>query len=786
MGDPTQRASRMAIAPGTPSFELHTLGWRAFQNLTGVILRELWGQTFQTFADTNDGGRDGAFYGVWKNSSAEDSAIEIPDGPCVVQCKHSSAKEARLTLSQMTDELSKVRKLVDQGLCRSYVLVTNSRVTGNSEQAIVEALRGEGVINPIILAGTWVNQTIALNDKLRRYVPRIYGLGDLSQILDERAYAQASALLDYMRDDLRTFVVTDSYKRAAKAVHEHGFVLLLGEPAAGKSLIAAMLSMTAVDSDNCAVVKADTPQEVVQRWNPHDPKQLIWADDAFGALRHDRLRTDEWVSIMPKVMTAIKLGTRFVLTSRDYIYREAREFLKEYAFPILAEHQVVVDVDALTAEERRQMLYNHVRLGEQSSETRKILKKHLDKVADAPQFRPELARRIGSPTFTQNVTMTLDGILYFVRHPTEFLRDIYSGLDKDHKAALAIVSASHFVPEPLELSPGEFLLMQDMEATRGGVKSALKNLEGTFLRKAPVPGSTEVIGWQFRHPTLREGFAAYLDENIKRLSVILANLPPGELLSQVDCGSAKRRGNLMEVPPALYHQVAERILEMKHHISGSWRRKRAWHRFFVDHCSTDFISQYMEVDPEFLAGLLEFYSYLDSHDQPAILARLHQAGLLPEAYRRRAIANVWELAVETPDAGWTHLQEWKILLTQDERDTLKEHVRKELIPNLDAIRSDWYVNRDSSDDDPDSYYYLLEDALKHYKEEFSDIPSVSSVLVEAIERVRDDAAEEAHESDYRGYARKSDDDDHAWPDSIPFNGQGFNVSGRSIFDDLDS
>ena len=49
-------------------------------------------------------------------------------------------------------------------------------------------------------------------------VPMVYGLGDLSRILDECAYAQALALLASLRDDLSKIVVTSSYKRAAAAL----------------------------------------------------------------------------------------------------------------------------------------------------------------------------------------------------------------------------------------------------------------------------------------------------------------------------------------------------------------------------------------------------------------------------------------------------------------------------------------------------------------------------------------------------------------------------------------
>ena len=78
-------------------------------------------------------------------------------------------------------------------------------------------------------------------------VPRVYGLGDLSQILDERAYSQARAILETMNEDLAKVVVTDAYRRAADALDKHSFVLLVGEPAAGKTTIASMLAMAAID-----------------------------------------------------------------------------------------------------------------------------------------------------------------------------------------------------------------------------------------------------------------------------------------------------------------------------------------------------------------------------------------------------------------------------------------------------------------------------------------------------------------------------------------------------------
>ncbi|HEY5264824.1 MAG TPA: hypothetical protein VIJ37_07500, partial [Steroidobacteraceae bacterium] len=53
------------------------------------------------------------------------------------------------------------------------------------------------------------------------------------------------------------------------------------------------------------------------------------------------------------------------MTSRDYIYKRARRDLKESAFPLFNESQVVIDVHDLSLQEKQQILYNHLKLGRQ-------------------------------------------------------------------------------------------------------------------------------------------------------------------------------------------------------------------------------------------------------------------------------------------------------------------------------------------------------------------------------------------------------------------------------------
>ncbi|MFZ0060427.1 MAG: hypothetical protein WAL47_00155, partial [Pyrinomonadaceae bacterium] len=53
------------------SYELQSLGWKAFQDLCATVTSEVLGQAVQVFLSSNDGGRDGAFQGTWKKVNGE-------------------------------------------------------------------------------------------------------------------------------------------------------------------------------------------------------------------------------------------------------------------------------------------------------------------------------------------------------------------------------------------------------------------------------------------------------------------------------------------------------------------------------------------------------------------------------------------------------------------------------------------------------------------------------------------------------------------------------------------
>lgn len=766
---------------------MHTLGWRSFQDLCAAVLREVWGQSVQPFADSQDGGRDGAFYGQWSNSSP---GFDLPDGPFVLQCKFLAHRDKTLSLSGLEGELTKIKNLVSQGLCRSYLLMTNARVTGTSEQAIRRAIADQGVAHPLVLGGQWLNQTIALSRRLRMFVPRVYGLGDLSQILDERAYGQARALLNYLQEDLSTFVVTDAYRRAARAMEEHGFCLLVGEPAVGKSVIAATLAMTALDHWGSLTIRADGPAEVITHWNPHEPDQFFWIDDAFGTLRHEREKAEDWARRLPKVMAAVKGGAKVVLTSRDYIYRDARRLLKEYAYPRLREQQVVIDVADLTQQERHQILYNHIRLGDQPREVRAKLKPHLEGTADQSPFRPEVARRLGSRAFTKTLLISAASVRDFMARPNKFLQDVYEGLEPDHAGALALVYQAGELPVPLEPTTTERQeLLTLVGSSPNRVGHALSVLEGTFVRRAPKPGSSEDQEyWSFRHPTLREGFATLLARNPSLLKVLIQGLDDEGILTQLDCGSGDTAGILAAVPHSLFELVARRVARARIQATSdrSWQLEHRCVNFLAYRCSPAFLKVYLAVDADLIDRCIGIGSYLGNGPEFDVLAGLQGAGLLPEDKRLKALATVSDLAVETPDTDWLDMEVMARLFTDQERAAILDRVRLELIPDIDHMLSNWQENEQG--DNAEDYYQPLEEALKDYVKALEHDPEscrALKVAFQRVDRLRAEARYWRNHEEYQGDLPRSSGrqsaDTYLWRSPVVTN----DLDSRSVFDDVD-
>jgi hypothetical protein len=324
--------ARRAHGPWT-DLALHTIGWRAFQDLCSQICEVVLGRPVEIFREAQDGGQDAVFL--------------IPSGPDVssvgtIQCKHTSEAGKTLKAGNLSGEIENVQELVKAGLADTYAFMTNMSVDAPVAAVMRARLRALGVRKPHILGRQYIVRVIKSSARLRALVPQVYGLGDLTSIVDERLNEQSRALLDSWVPKLRTYVPTKAHRDAVNAISDHGVVLLLGNPSSGKSAIGAIVSTIASENPDNTVLALTSPRDFEAGWNPNDPGRFFWIDDAFGSnvLRDDYVQ--DWASAFSKLRAAINHGNRFLLTSRKHIYEGARRRLGQRNLAQFANGSAVV------------------------------------------------------------------------------------------------------------------------------------------------------------------------------------------------------------------------------------------------------------------------------------------------------------------------------------------------------------------------------------------------------------------------------------------------------------
>jgi hypothetical protein len=689
----------------------------------------------QSFLDSNDGGRDGAFSGTWKQA-----ANETLSGQFVIQCKFTSKSNYSIKLSDLKDEIAKVKKLVVDGNCDCYVLLTNMGASGVSEAKIKRQIKESGVKHVLILGYTWICQQVHENRSLRSSVPRLYGLGDLSEILDARAYSQAKALLSSMRDELSKIVITDSYKKAYKAINDHGFVLLIGEPAAGKTTIASMLAMAALDQWKARTLKLDTPGKVIEHWNSDNPEQLFWIDDAFGVTQYESSLAREWNHILPQIKTMLGQGVKIVMTSRDYIYNKARHDLKQSAFPLLQESQVVIDVHDLSLEERQQILYNHIKLGNQPKEFKSGIKPFLSDIASNDRFIPETARRLSDQIFTKNLLLNEFSIADFVEKQEYLLKDVINGLDSEDQAALGLIyMRKGNLESPIKLLKIEQDAVERLGSNLTGCIKSLESLQGSLVQ---FVATDDKVMWRFKHPTISDAYAAIIVERPELLEIFLQGSNTEDLLRQITCGDVGLQKALI-IPRSLFGGIIQKLMSFTHtdryktRYLSQWDAKRDLFTFLARRCNKQFLADFIKTNPQIIDEISHPGLYLDYSSEIDLVIRLYDFEILPEKNRKVFVEALSKYAIDGDDLYVLQNEKVQRVFQSTEIQDIKDKVLLELIPHLDKVRKNFVSNHSSSHDTAEEHMEKFFETLSIIKELYEGNIDVEKEVESQIKQTKE-------------------------------------------------
>jgi hypothetical protein len=142
---------------------LHTLGWKAFQDLCAQICEVALQQVVSVYREAQDGGQDAVFL-------LRDRDGKVTTG--TVQCKFTSDPYCRLKPYHLTEEKKVIRELVKKNLAHTYYFITNMGIDAPDAVSIRDDLIHLGITEPHVLGRDWITLQIRESARLRALVPR--------------------------------------------------------------------------------------------------------------------------------------------------------------------------------------------------------------------------------------------------------------------------------------------------------------------------------------------------------------------------------------------------------------------------------------------------------------------------------------------------------------------------------------------------------------------------------------------------------------------------------------
>ena len=379
-------------------------------------------------------------------------------------------------------------------------------------------------------------------------------------------------------------------------------------------------------------------------------------------------------------------------------------------FELFDDSRIVIELEQLTEQEKQQILYNHLKCGKQTKEFRRSVKPWLVEAASTPRFLPEIARRFSDPKFTRKLAPGDKDVKQFFTEPVKWLEGVLKTLGSAEKAAIALIfieGGRIGIPIPEDDRVRETI--GTMRSTIGDVKAAFVSLDDSLIRRVREDGR---MYWRFRHPTVRDAFAALVASDPELIDIYLAGVTTERLLEEVTCGNVDMEGAKIVISLERSSVVLDRLRAANREPGSFFDPVNT---FLSRRCSSEFLHRYFtELDD--LALLPGEVRSLNPFDNALLmLLRLKRDGLLPEGVRVSAVGIIKDIAIQRYSCEFANNPVCDLLLVEERLDILEE-LSDILFSNVEdiirEIRECW-----DGEEDPDDLFSAVKTSLTYFQDE---------------------------------------------------------------------